>query len=63
MAPKKDIEDILDNEREWRRIIFTKVDKIENEVRGLIIWGYIFRAGGALLVGLLYAYIEKKIGG
>jgi len=65
MAPQKDekLEALIANEKEWRRVLFQKVEKIEKEVQGLIVWSLIFRAGGATLIGLLFAYFENKIGG
>ncbi len=63
MTPKRDVEAIIENEKEWRRTIYTDVQKIKDEVSGLKVWAYVFRAGGAFLLGALWAYFEKKIGG
>lgn len=69
MAPKNDnLDEILDNEREWRRIIYADVQKIKeqavaikNDVEGLRAWNLVFRAAGATLFGLLFAYIKTVL--
>ena len=61
MSPK--IDDIIENEKEWRRIIYQDVQKIKDEVSGLRVWSLIFRAAGATLFGLLFAYIKLVLEG
>lgn len=64
MAPKNDnLDEILDNEREWRRVIYADVQKIKDEVSGLRVWSLVFRAAGATLFGLLFAYIKLVLEG
>jgi len=50
---KEDLEFLLDNEREWRRIIFNKVCRLERSVWALEVksgvWGVV---GGALAVAI-----------
>ena len=60
---KEQIENMLDNEKEWRRIIYSDVQRIKDDVSGLRVWNLVFRAAGATLFGLLFAYIKIKLGG
>lgn len=64
MAPKYQItEEILENEKEWRRIIYSDLQKIKDDVSGLRVWNLVFRAAGATLFGLLFAYIKLVLEG
>lgn len=61
-------EDLLDNEREWRRFLIKKVESIEaefthisKEIAMMKVWNLMFRLVGGGIFAILLIWIESKL--
>lgn len=61
-------DDILDNEREWRRYIIRRLDGIASaqyqtsrQIGEMKVWNVVFRLAGAGLFAIVLLWIEHKV--
>jgi hypothetical protein len=64
----EEIGDILDSEREWRRYLIQKLDKMEtqhdllhSDIIQMKTWAKVWRLAWGGTFGLLLAYIQAKL--
>lgn len=49
------------SEQEWRRILYNKIEKLEDKLSRISEWTLVFRIMGAAAFALLVAYVESRI--
>lgn len=61
-------ENLLDNEREWRRFLIKQVGKIEEdfnyvakEIERIKVWNLVFRMIGGAVFALILIWVESKL--
>lgn len=57
----KDLDKLLDNEREWRRYMIAAIEEHRKEITQIKIWSYVFRITGGILLSLLYIWIDNRM--
>ena len=53
------IEDLINNEKEWRRHLVKKVDRIEKDVAGIKVWIWVGRGFVVATWGILVVWIKS----
>lgn len=61
MTDQKVIEQLLDNEREWRRSLFSKVEEIDKKMADLRVTVALISGGISVSTSLLVALIQYMI--
>jgi hypothetical protein len=65
----KDLDSLLDNEREWRRYLMTQMSQIQEEfqhtakeISAIKVWNLVFRLVGGAIFAILLVWVESKLG-
>lgn len=56
-----DKERLLENEREWRRYIVEKLERIESKLASQSEWTFAFRLVSGALFAILLVYMEYRL--
>lgn len=56
-----DKEQLLENEREWRRYIVEKLERIDRKLATQSEWTFAFRLVGASLFAIALVYMEYRL--
>jgi hypothetical protein len=48
------------SEQEWRRILYTKIENVENKLNSMSEWILVYRILGAGAFALLVAYVSAR---
>jgi len=52
------IANLIENEKEWRRFMIEKMERIEERLTDHIAWQLVFRIAGATVFAIFIAWIE-----
>lgn len=67
MNERKDIESVINSEREWRIYIVQKLEKLEDRLASNHAWNLVYRVVGSSLIfaafTILVVWIETKLKG
>jgi hypothetical protein len=57
-----DLDQLLDNEREWRRYMIERIEEHRKEITHIKVWSMVFRLVGGALLSLLYIWVDHVLG-
>ncbi len=62
------LESLLENEREWRRFVITRIERMSDEnveivqqIAAIKVWSIIFRVAGSALFAVLCIWMDSKL--
>lgn len=58
---EKQLESLLENEKEWRRYIVEQLENMRTDVHSLRAWSLVFRLAGTAAFTVLFIWIEAKL--
>ena len=61
VSNETDIEKLIDNEKEWRRAMWKKLEKIEDRMGSMRVQNGIFTTFLALIVGYIGSWLRSRL--